>query len=110
MKNKKGEWFFISVSDIIVNILNIPECAGVKKVPSNGYQTEIIFDVLDDRAEQLFREIILYYVEHFEPADRFGCCSKYRECSEARKCVHANQFYAKACWYRMNLEDGKIFY
>ena len=110
VKNKKGEWVSVSVSDIIVNILNIPECAGVKKVPSNGYQTEIIFDVLDDRAEQLFREIILYYVEHFEPADRFGCCSKYRECSEARKCIHENQFYAKACWYRMNLEDGKIFY
>lgn len=40
----------------------------------------------------------------------FGCCSRYNECSNARKCIHPDQMYATACDYRKNLESGKIFY
>ncbi|MCR4749320.1 MAG: BRCT domain-containing protein [Lachnospiraceae bacterium] len=43
-------------------------------------------------------------------AARFGCCSKFIECSDARKCVHANKLYNKACIYRDSLDDGRIFY
>lgn len=40
----------------------------------------------------------------------FACCSRYQECSDAKKCVHPNGLYAKACQYRKNLEEGTIFY
>lgn len=40
----------------------------------------------------------------------FACCSRYQKCSEAKKCIHPNILYAKACQYRKNLEEGKIFY
>lgn len=40
----------------------------------------------------------------------FGCCSKYKECSYAKKCLHSDQLYATACMYRKNLESGHIFY
>lgn len=40
----------------------------------------------------------------------FGCCSRYNECSNARKCIHPDQMYATACDYRKNLESGKVFY
>jgi len=40
----------------------------------------------------------------------FGCCSKYKECSKAEKCVHEDLLYATACMYRKNLENGDIFY
>lgn len=43
-------------------------------------------------------------------AARFGCCSQFIKCSDAKKCVHANKLYSKACIYRGNLEQGKIFY
>lgn len=39
----------------------------------------------------------------------FGCCSYYRECSDARKCVMNIEGY-EGCSYRQNLEKGMIFY
>lgn len=42
--------------------------------------------------------------------ESFGCCSKYKECSAAEKCLHEDQVYALACMYRKNLESGKNFY
>ena len=44
---------------------------------------------------------------NFEP---FGCCSRYKECSELRRCIHPHNFYATACQYRKNLESEKNFY
>ncbi len=38
-----------------------------------------------------------------------GCCSKYRECSQAGKCIQTDEYY-KQCAYRKNLENGQIFY
>lgn len=42
--------------------------------------------------------------------DSFGCCSSYRACSDARKCVIADRDYSANCLYRKNLEAGRIFY
>lgn len=41
---------------------------------------------------------------------KFACCAKYLECSDAKKCVHSNLLYSKACEYRKNLENNRIFY
>ncbi|MCC8150063.1 MAG: hypothetical protein LIO96_00985 [Lachnospiraceae bacterium] len=41
---------------------------------------------------------------------KFGCCSSFEKCSDARKCVHKNKLYSKACMYRANLDQGRIFY
>lgn len=43
-------------------------------------------------------------------AARFGCCSEFIKCSDARKCVHENKLYSKACMYRDHLDQGRIFY
>ncbi len=42
--------------------------------------------------------------------DRFDCCSRYKECSKAKKCVHPDLIYATACGYRRSLEKGKVFF
>lgn len=42
--------------------------------------------------------------------ETFGCCSRYKECSAAEKCLHEDQMYATACMYRKNLENGKNYY
>ncbi len=54
--------------------------------------------------------IIDYSIQNYQPSDKFGCCGKYVDCSDAKKCLHANKFYSKCCYYRKNLENGKIFY
>lgn len=40
----------------------------------------------------------------------FGCCSSYRACSDARRCVISDRDYSALCMYRKNLEAGRIFY
>lgn len=41
----------------------------------------------------------------------FGCCSRYKECSKQKKCIHPDYFYASAsCQYKKHLEAGQIFY
>lgn len=52
-----------------------------------------------------------YCIKGYESkAARFGCCSQYVKCSDAKKCVHENKLYSKACLYRDNLDNGRIFY
>jgi hypothetical protein len=40
----------------------------------------------------------------------FGCCYRYEECSNAKKCIHPDKKFALGCKYKENLEHGKIFY
>ena len=68
------------------------------------------FDVNSPTLVPYLTEIIDFTVRNYQPYDKFGCCSKYVACSDALKCLHANNFYARCCWYRKNLEAGKIFY
>lgn len=42
--------------------------------------------------------------------DAFGCCSRYRSCSAAGKCLIPGLDYSAHCSYRKNLEAGRIFY
>ena len=56
-------------------------------------------------------ECIRFGIRNYAPkAAGFACCSRYQECSDAKKCIHPNVLYAKACQYRKNLEEGNIFY
>lgn len=40
----------------------------------------------------------------------FGCCHRYKECSDEKKCVNPDIMMAMACYYKRNLEAGRIFY
>lgn len=41
----------------------------------------------------------------------FGCCSKFKECSIAGKCLHDDFIYASAaCQYKKHLDSGEVFY
>jgi len=42
--------------------------------------------------------------------DEFGCCHRYIDCSDAKKCVHPNKLESLGCMYKRNLEKGLIFY
>lgn len=56
-------------------------------------------------------ECMRFGINNYIPkAAGFACCSRYKECSDAKKCIHPNRLYAKACQYRKNLEEGNIFY
>jgi hypothetical protein len=40
----------------------------------------------------------------------FGCCSRFIECSDARKCTNPKPLFALGCAYKDNLENDRIFY
>lgn len=46
----------------------------------------------------------------YTPQYKFGCCSRYKECSHEKKCIHPDLFYARGCQYKKNLDSGIIFY
>lgn len=49
--------------------------------------------------------------QDLEPAaESFGCCSRYRACSDAKACLIPDLDYSRGCIYRKNLESGNIFY
>ncbi|MGN1012614.1 MAG: exonuclease domain-containing protein [Clostridia bacterium] len=50
------------------------------------------------------------YLNSIEPIVSFGCCSRYIECSDSKKCVNTIRELRKGCIYKKNLESGKIFY
>lgn len=43
-------------------------------------------------------------------SDPISCCSKYRECSAAMKCLNANKSISDRCSYRQKIESGVSFY
>ena len=40
----------------------------------------------------------------------FDCCSRYEECSNARRCTHPDPNFAMGCGYRSKLSKGIIYY
>ena len=43
-------------------------------------------------------------------SERFGCCSRYLECSDLKRCTNPNIILSLGCQYKKNLEKGIIFY
>lgn len=111
LKGKKGAKYvsFTARKSIIKNI-SLPENVSLKYIDSDIANVIVNFPTGENNYITFVHDILDYSVNTFEPADKFGCCSKYIECSNAKRCLHENLFYAKACFYRKNLESGKIFY
>lgn len=68
-------------------------------------ETQLENDLID-----CIRPYLEQAIKDYKPIKTFACCSRYVECSDAKKCLHPQQIYAKQCWYRDNLENGLIFY
>ena len=82
----------------------------VKYKEEDLYIKIYIYDVEEIYKLKYEIEEIYKYLYTNEPADIFGCCSRYIECSDALKCTNPNKRLAKGCQYKTNLENGRIFY
>ena len=85
---------------------NIP----FSKIKSDDFLRISIDDFLlrdDDGLRKAINDIFLHAL-NFPP---FGCCSRYKECSEKGECVHPDILYAAAaCQYKKHLDNGENFY
>lgn len=64
-------------------------------------EQERLITALKEEKRYLFRNLI---------TDTFACCNDFRRCSEAGTCIHQDDRFYNGCAYRLNLEQGKIFY
>lgn len=99
---------------IIKNIqfkkITVPSDAIIRVVNFDKEFTHVVFYKENQNLYDYIKANIIYCINNYEFSDAFGCCSKYNECSDAKRCLHENKLYAKGCYYRKNLESGKIFY
>ena len=87
---------------------------AVNKITTRKSEGDFIRLRLDYDSPELInyiKENTKYRVKNYSSKERmFGCCSRFVECSDARKCVHENKLFSMACHYRHNLDNGRIFY
>ncbi len=90
--------------------VDAPVSAEVKKNISDKGFIHILFDLYDDNIFKYIIHSVEYCLKEYESSNHFGCCSRFVECSDAKRCLHENTLYSKGCAYRSNLEAGRIFY
>ncbi len=108
-KLKGGKLEFLIRNEQFANI-ELPESVVVKGLLSDKDYRHLLFDQDDVSLVPYLEQNIRYCLKNYKPSTIFGCCSSYKECSDAKKCIHPNFLYAKGCQYRQNLEAGRIFY
>jgi len=83
-----------------------PECQQ-KEVPGGFWRVTLGGEPVATHADVLAQ--VLADTINRLPKE-WDCCSRYLECSNARKCVHPDPAFALACGYRKLLAAGIIYY
>lgn len=110
IKEKKNALELI-IGKIQFGDLDVPEDAEVKFLQSDEDNVHVLFSKDSFELVDYIRANTKYSLANYESkASTFGCCSRFNDCSDAKKCVHENKLYSKACMYRRHLDSGKIFY
>lgn len=106
----KSDLLFNSISAYksYINRSEIPYKTAKELKSPNGFIKCTYNNPCDLKKATLF--VVDKFVEEYEPADHFGCCSQYVECSDANRCLHKDFIRSKSCYYKKNLESGRIFY
>lgn len=106
IKGKKDPKYVVEI--IYKRIHNVPTPKDIQVDTVN--KSNIVFPLNHSELFDYLSKVLDYDLKNFEPADKIGCCGKYNECSNAKRCLYTDLFYARVCQYKKNLESGKIFY
>ena len=110
--NEEVEELVFCLPDEMVPILVQKSfCISTKKRKSELFTRVLINPDNKDFKDFSLCAIRLALDEFFaQGGSAFGCCSRYEECSDAKKCLHENRLYALGCAYYHSLREGRIFY
>lgn len=100
----------LSIRNDQFDAIDLPDTAKDKVLKSSPGFHFVSFCPEDESIYAYISHNIIYCLANYKSSSSFGCCSKFIECSDLKKCVHENKIYSMGCKYRMNLEFGKIFY
>ncbi len=99
------------VADLQEHLPKDAEVLNQTKTGRNTGMVKIRINRTSPNLTEYIRQNTIYCLERYESkATKFGCCSLFEKCSDAKTCLHVNKLYSKACMYRKNLEQGHIFY
>lgn len=107
---RNGQYYF-GVSDTYLE--NVPSelkaFATVSK-QKDGF-TNLEFEPTQDGIER-YSDLLCAILDEvtYSLQKDFDCCSRFEQCSEAKKCIHPNPAMATGCGYRKILKSGRIYY
>lgn len=107
---KNNKYIHLEIKESLFKSIIITDIAEIHKIDSMPDFVLVDFNSDCDDLYRLIEQAVDYGYNNYVPEETFGCCSKYLECSNQRKCIHDDLLYSKACSYRSNLEKGNIFY
>lgn len=108
VKGKKEPKYAIEITN--KKVQNIQKPTGTSCEFDRLKKLTVLFPMNHTQLFDYLETIFDCSLELFEPSTKIGCCGRFNYCSDFKKCVHENTFYARACYYRKNLDSGKIFY
>lgn len=102
---------------IDIRFLNNNQLSNIKEKFQNvrykAGDLYIFIDIVNINEINLLKQEILEIHKYLflnESVDFFGCCSRYLECSDNKKCLCTDIIFRLGCLYKKNLESNKIFY
>lgn len=108
---QQGNDLVLLIRQTQFDAIPVPDTAQIKELKSDTVFKHIIFKNTDNNIFDYIKDNIRYCLKNYRTKERgFACCSRFVECSDAKRCLHENKLYSTACSYRHNLEAGKIFY
>lgn len=108
---ENGTMLELMVGKVQFGDIGAPIGAEVKEVKSDKVYMHIFVSAdHPELIDYIKRNTKYAYINYTSKASSFGCCSSFNACSDAKKCVHVNKLYSKACIYRGHLDAGRIFY
>ncbi len=111
-KSTSVDTLVVSIPDSILPAVRnrFPDLSLVKKDSDPITRANVSAD--SKNLNEFFYFVVKSVLDKYfaEGSDAFGCCSRYEECSGAKKCLHENKLYARNCIYGSHLTKGRIFY
>lgn len=107
LRIRKGQ-HYISFPSLFSDL--VPDDYPVKQIKSDPKYFRLMIDVqhpvefYTDFLARISGETVNRYPKEWD------CCSRYMECSNAKKCIHPDKKFALGCGYRKILNSGRIFY
>lgn len=101
---------YISISPNFKQLLKEYDFIATEIIKSDPWVRIIVRS--QSELERLNPLIVKIYDEAYlmSSVEHFGCCSRYKKCSDERRCIQPDQLLAKGCAYKLHLEAGRVFY
>lgn len=103
----RGKKHYFSIPSLLKDL--VPESFPTEKGSESNYFRLLVNELHPfEQYSDLFAKLTVETLNRY-PKD-WDCCSRYVQCSDAKKCIHPDKEFALSCGYRKILNSGRIFY